>query len=255
MVDPDLLFELLPIDGEHVGFEAILAAVSEKSENEPTENELARAVFILSSRNLIDWLPDERQIRRHLANQKAGLPTPITQERDIEPWFERYLWLNARSFYDPSPKSLAVVVENTARKYATTGRWTRPDLSMACISRYRFSPVPQFDLYSFELKMPSGCNMLAVHEALSHRAAAHFAYLCIYLPIGSPEESNLAPMLEQAQLHGVGIIRMLDPSDHKTFSKLLEARRTNTSPGKIDGFIDDRFTVANQLALRRWVRI
>ena len=53
---------------------------------------------------------------------------------------------------------------------------------MGCVARYRYTPLPQFDLFSFELKMPSGCNMLSVHEALAHGATAHFAYLCLYSP-------------------------------------------------------------------------
>lgn len=177
------------------------------------------------------------------------------QEKDLEPWFERYLWLNARRFYDPPPRSLSVVVENTARRHTGSGRWTRPDLCMGCVSRYKFQPVPIFDLYTFELKMPAGCNMLAVHEALAHSAAAHFAYLGLYLPDGSQEQANLSPMLDQAQRHGVGVVRMFNPRDPLTYTRLLEARRNDAPPARVDGFIEQRFSTANRLALRRWVRL
>ena len=100
--------------------------------------------------------------------------------------------------------------------------------------------------------MPAGCNMSAVHEALSHTAAAHFAYLGLYLPPDSREEGNLASMLEQAQHHGVGVIRIWDPRDEASYAQLLAAQRQSPSPAKIDGFIEDRFDEANRLALRKW---
>jgi hypothetical protein len=124
---------------------------------------------------------------------------------------------------------------------------------MACVTRYRYSAAPKFDLFSFELKMPSGCNVLAVHEALAHSATAHFAYLCLYLPDGSTGLDNLGVMMEQAQRHGVGVIRMGDPRSFSTYSKILEARRNAPSPAKIDDFVEERFALANRLALRRWV--
>jgi hypothetical protein len=74
--------------------------------------------------------------------------------------------------------------------------------------------------------------MLAVHEALSHSAAAHFAYLGLYLPIGCAEQSNLPSMLEQAQRHGVGVIRVREPRDLSSYERLLEARRCDTSPAQ-----------------------
>jgi hypothetical protein len=122
------------------------------------------------------------------------------------------------------------------------------------VARYRYRPLPQLDLFSFELKMPSGCNILAVHEALAHGATAHFAYLCLFLPRGSDEEKNLSAMLGQAQRYGVGIIRMLDPRDFRDYVRLLEARRGQPAPGKIDAFVEERMGPANRLALERWLR-
>jgi hypothetical protein len=125
---------------------------------------------------------------------------------------------------------------------------------MGCVARYRYTPQLQFDLFSFELKMPSGCNMLAVHEALAHGAVAHFAYLCLHLPNGYDEQTNLTSMLEQAQRHGVGVIRMLDPRDFATYTRLLEARRGQPAAGRVDAFIEERFGIASRLALIRWLR-
>jgi hypothetical protein len=145
VVDPEELYGLLPPTGEYVAFDAALAAISENAGRDISENELAQCIFALGA-SKIDWLPGEAQVRRSLPGQQSQPPERIREERDLEPWFERYLWLSAREFYDPPPRSLSVVVENTARIHAGNGRWTRPDLNMACVSRYRFQAVPQFDL-------------------------------------------------------------------------------------------------------------
>src|SRR5262249_31796499 len=152
--------------------------------------------------------------------------------------FESYLWQQRTAFYDPPPKSLNTVVENTARIHGPPGRWTRPDVCMGCVARYRYASIPQFDLFSFELKMPNGCNMLSVHGALAQGAIAHFTYLCLYLTEVADELKNLNAMLEQAQRHGVVVIRMIDPRDFATYARILEARRGLPAAGRIDAFIE-----------------
>jgi hypothetical protein len=216
------------------------------------EDELYQLIFADAR---IQPMPESHEVQRARGDAVPGPPVEIGQEKDIEPWFERYLWQQRTAFYDPPLMSLSTVVENIARKPGPAGRWTRPDLCMGCVARYRFAPLPQLDLFSFELKMPSGCNMLAVHEALAHGATSHFAYLCLYLPYGADEEKNLNAMLEQAQRHGVGIIRMLDPRDFGSYVRLLEARRGLPAPGKIDAFVEERMRPANRLALERWLRV
>jgi hypothetical protein len=251
-VSSDILLQLLPEDGAAIELEVARVALSERLSREIEENQLHKLAF---SDARIQVVRESREIRRTMRTTDFDPPHTINEERDIEPWFERYLRQNRTAFYDPSPMSLYTVVENTARVPGPPGRWTRPDICMGCVARYRYAPLPQLDLFSFELKMPSGCNMLSVHEALSHGATAHFAYLCLYLPSGANEEKNLSAMLEQAQRHGVGVIRMLDPRDFGSFTRLLEARRGLPAPGKIDAFVEERIGVANRLALERWLRL
>jgi hypothetical protein len=250
MLTTDTLFQLLPEDGSPIELTVAAAALSEQQSVEVDDNELHKLIFADAR---IQTIPAARAIRRNLTTDLAP-PSEIHEERDIEPWFERYLWQHRVTFYDPSPVTLNTVVENTARIPGPPGRWTRPDLCMGCVARYRYTPQLQFDLFSFELKMPSGCNMLSVHEALAHGAVAHLAYLCLYLPEAVDEQKNLSPMLEQAQRHGVGVIRMLDPRNFASYTRLLEARRGQPAAGRIDAFIEERFGMASRLALTRWIR-
>jgi len=247
----EAVYQLLPEDGSSIEFEVVRLALSEQLGREVDADQLHQTIF---SDNRIQSVPSTGQIQRLVPNTDTAPPANIKTERDIEPWFERYLWQNRTAFHDPRPMSLNTVIENTARIRGTVGRWTRPDLCMACVARYRYTPTPQFDLFSFELKMPSGCNMLAVHEALAHGATTHFPHLCLFLPEGASEQKNLSAMLERAQHHGVGVIRMSDPRDFGTYTRLLEARRGQPAAGKIDAFVEERFGTANRLALCRWLR-
>jgi hypothetical protein len=257
----DNVLTLVPEDGSSIGFDALRAALSEQLRGDIAEDDLGRLIFAMGSlqpnSRAIEWLPDERRLRRRSDDGVPNLPHSIEREKDLEPWFERYLWLNARSFYDPAPRNFSIVVENTARTVGAGRRWSRPDLCLACVSRYLYRPVPMLDLHSFELKMPDGCNMLAVHEALSHTAAAHYAHLGIYLPDGPDSkkaEAHLPDMLMQARRHGVGVIIIHDPKDMFRYQRVLEAQRHEPAPSHIDSFIDERFSSSNMLALKRWVR-
>ena len=201
------LYQILPEDGSAIPLAVARAALSEQLSTDVGEDEFHRMIF---ADPRIQSILESRELRRGLGAASLAPPLDIEQERDIEPWFERYLWQQRIAFYDPAPMSVNTVVENAARIPGPPGRWTRPDVCMGCVTRYRYMPVPQFDLFSFELKMPNGCNMLAVHEALTHGSTAHFAYLCLYSPEDADEQRNLRPLLEQAQHHGVGVIQMRD---------------------------------------------
>jgi hypothetical protein len=135
------------------------------------------------------------------------------------------------------------------------GLWTRPDLAAALVTRYTYAPTPQLDLYGFELKMPGGCTVYAVHEALAHTAFVNFAYLVVLLPDPArSERENLSRMIEQAQKHGVGIIIVKDPADDEAYETVLAAERHSPKLKRIDDFITQRFDRANKLALRTWIK-
>jgi hypothetical protein len=249
----DLLLELLPASGDWLSRDAAMTALGERLAQDLTKEEFDRCIWQLGQK--VVWSPHENLLRRQVAGDAPELPSQVACERDLEGWFELFLWKHAPTMlYDPLPRSFSLVVQNTARIALPAGRWTRPDLCMACISRFQYAPLPNFDLFSFELKIRAGCNVLAVHEALAHTATAHFSYLSVYLPEDSAEAANLPAMLEQAQRHGVGVIRISNPQHPASYCLLLAARRYNPPPAKLDGFIEDRFDEANRLALRKWVR-
>jgi hypothetical protein len=251
--NPSVLFDLLPAEGDWLSRDAAHAALNDQVNKDLSDEDFDHCIWQLGQR--VIWLPNERRLRRQIANGYGDLPEEVTCERDLEKWFERFAWSHAISLlYDPRPKSYSLIVQNTARGGIQSGRWTRPDVCLACISRYQYAPHPSLELFSFELKMPAGCNVYAVHEALSHTAAVHFAYLALYLPERSSDAEQLPAVLEEAQRHGVGVIRIFKPHDSSAYQRLLIARRYEPAPAKLDSFIEERFDLANRIALQKWVR-
>ncbi len=124
---------------------------------------------------------------------------------------------------------------------------------MASVSLFHYSPTPHFDLFAFELKMEDGCGAPAVMQAASYSEFSHHTYVGIYLPEGSSAIRNLSTMIARAQPHGVGIIKISDPFNDNGHEILMEATRNTPHPGQIDKFIEERFTVPNKNALKKWV--
>ena len=199
--------------------------------------------------------PNRRILRLHTAIEWR-LPTRITSERELEPHVEGFLWRRFdEKFLDLDLRNYSLIVQNTAHGGVTAGLWTRPDLAAAVVTRYTYAPTPQLDLYGFELKMPAGCTVYAVHEALAHTAFVNFPYLVAFLPDQAHSERETLPrMIEQAQKHGVGIIIVEDPADDDSYEIVLAAQHHNPKLKRVDDFISQRFDRANKLALRTWIR-
>jgi hypothetical protein len=199
--------------------------------------------------------PPRRILRTHTVADWRP-PTRIANERDLEPHVEGFLWRRfGERFLEPDLRNYSLIVQNTAHGGTAGGLWTRPDLVAAVVARYAYAPLPQLDLFGFEIKMTKGCTVYAIHEALAHTTFVHFAYLVVFLPEGAQSErDNLMRMIEQAQKHGVGLIIVSDPSDDATYEIILAAQRHSPKLKRIDDFISQRFDRANQLALRAWIR-
>jgi hypothetical protein len=199
--------------------------------------------------------PNRRILRLHTATEWR-LPAQIGSERELEPHVEGFLWRRfGEKFLDLDLRNYSLIVQNTAHGGVAAGLWTRPDLAAAVVSRYTYAPAPQLDLYGFELKMPSGCTVYAVHEALAHTAFVNFAYLVVLLPDqAQSEREKLSRMIEQAQKHGVGIIIVKDPAEDDSYEILLAAQHHRPKLKRIDDFISQRFDRANKLALRTWIK-
>jgi hypothetical protein len=250
-VEQEILYRLLPEDGAPVHYDEALADLSTRLERGLGTTEFDQFVWKLGLR--IAWNPNARELRRVLDVQ--SLPSTITREQDLEPWFERYLFRRAADeFFEPRPPSFNLIVQNTARRAGDEGRFTKPDVCMACVSRYHYTPGVWFDLYCFELKLHKDFNIPALMQALSNAAYAHFTYLVVYLPEGSASPRHISAIRTRAIQHGVGIICISDHMRDEGYQILLPGRRHSPRPGETEIFIENRFEQANRNALRNWVR-
>ena len=250
MLDGDLLLGILPADGSPISFSAVVAQLSEELGRASSESEVHSMLWALASRVTLD--PATSELRLILP---TNLAETIEEERDLEGWFERYLLRQAAERFFPfKPPSLSLAIENTARTSRRTGIFTIPDICMACVSRYHYSPLTHFDLFSFELKMKQGCNSGSVMQAMSYTSFAHYSYLGIYLPPDADELANLPTVCQKAQQLGVGVIHIADPFHDEGCNIMVKAARFAPEAGSIDKFIEDRFGEANRLILRKWVR-
>lgn len=249
-MDETFLLSILPDDGTPISLSAAKARLSDKFRCEVSEIDIDNLIWRLGRDVTLD--AEKLELCRALNTQ---LSTEIKIERDLEGWFERYLQREADDqFFKYKPSSLSLLIQNTARTGPNTGDFTKPDVCMTAISRYHYTPSARLDLFCFELKLQSGTHLGSVGQAKAYTAYGHYSYLAIYLPPKSKYLENLRTVCDEAQSQGIGIIRISDPFFDNGYEVLILASRHNPDPAKTDKFIEDRFSRANRLALRKWVR-
>lgn len=146
------------------------------------------------------------------------------------------------------------IVQDTSAMGPARGRWARPDFILVSAIRFKFLPGAQVDVHSFELKTETGGSVLAVHEALAQTRFTHLGHLVWHLPEGSRSETRLAEIEDHCGEHGIGLIRMRDPSAKAGCEILIDPVRKSTLPMAIEGFLEARLPAAQKDSLARVVR-
>lgn len=134
------------------------------------------------------------------------------------------------------------IVHDTSTRGPRKGQWAQPDYVLVSALRFKFMPGCQVDVHSFELKTESGGTIHAVHEALAQTRFTHFGHLVWHLPQGSRGEVRLAEIEKHCEEHGIGLIRMRDPSDFESFEVLVDPVRKESPSSAVDGFLEARLT-------------
>ena len=112
-------------------------------------------------------------------------------------------------------------------------------ITLANRNEYRYVPGRSIEIRTFEVKTYEALDITSVYEALSHRRAAHFAHVLVYVP---EYESGVAkPLLPRviadAEEYGVGVTTLADPRDYNTWRVEVAARRANPDPAAVNAFI------------------
>jgi hypothetical protein len=74
----------------------------------------------------------------------------------------------------------------------------------------------------------------------------HFGHLVWHLPENSKAEARLAEIEKHCGEHGVGLIRMREPSDFDVYEILLDPIRKKTLPATVEGFLEARLSEAQR---------
>lgn len=181
-------------------------------------------------------------------------PSPAS----VEEWSEARLMTPLRCYLenhfsqslDLPPGSTCIVVD-TSSKGPKNGQWARPDFVFISVMRFQLVPGRQVDVHSFELKAEAGGTVQAVHEALAQTRFTNFGHLAWHVPFGSRAEAKLPEIVNQCEMHGIGLLVIRDPNDYRTWETFLDPAPKRTSPATIDAFLLSRLSSEQQEKLRR----
>lgn len=124
----------------------------------------------------------------------------------------------------------------------TGGTWTRPDLCVVAIRKFKFLRDPVFDVISFEVKPNWAVSVQGVFEALAHRQYTTRAYVIYHVSntdfAALPEAERITELAEQ---HGIGVILAEAPGDYQKWSELVRARRWTPDPDDLNEFLQRVF--------------
>lgn len=184
----------------------------------------------------------------------------IPSEVEGGAWAEQRLMAPLRHYLEGAfrkgldlPDDGVWIVHETSSFGPKRGQWARPDYIMVTAMRFKLLPGSQVDVHSFELKTESGGTVQAVHEALAQTRFTHFGHLVWHLPEGSKAEARLADIQKHCDEHGIGLIRMRDPSRPETSEILLDPVRKPTPPIVVEGFLESRLSAEQRNTLSRLV--
>jgi hypothetical protein len=149
-------------------------------------------------------------------------------------------------------------VEITARqgRRATGGRWTRPDITMVSLTRFRYVPGLHLEVFTFEVKTRDAVDVTAVYESLAHTRFGTRAYVVFPFP-EDPEGADrelLDAVVAEAERHGVGVFTMTDPGDYQTWDELVAPVRTDADPEATNEFIATQLSPDAQAELQDQLR-
>lgn len=151
-------------------------------------------------------------------------------------------------------QSLVRICARLGRR-STGGKWSRPDICLVGVQKFKLVREPVFDLISFEVKTADAVTVEGVFEALSHRQAINRAY-AIY----SISESTFWDIEESERIralgerHGVGVILAEDPADQFSWVEIVRAERWDPDPSNLNDFIEQIFEKKDHDEIIKMVR-
>lgn len=162
-------------------------------------------------------------------------------EQTLMPFVERYLSTTfASSEAGLSERAKVWLCDTSVGGPLGSGPWSRPDFTLVAATRFRFSRPTQLDVFGFELKPESRCDIRAVHEAYAQTRFVHYGYLIWHLPNASRRRKALSGIRTHCADLGVGLITFHEPADSSSYEVLVDPARKSPSPEALEAFLTHR---------------
>jgi hypothetical protein len=136
---------------------------------------------------------------------------------------------------------------------SNTGIWSKPDLGLAALWRYKYSLAWQFDVHGFEVKPADRCDLTAVHEALNHTSQVHYSHLVWHAPDWDELEVGCRSLRDRCERHGIGLITFTDHCNVDSFTIRVSGRRHEPAGDAVDEFLETRFSMDQKQQLLAWI--
>src|SRR5262245_49399568 len=248
------MLSLLPSDGTPVLNRVMRMMLARELEQPITQERFFQARDLLLKKRLVGRL--RGQGGQIFLSPEVDPTTPNLNEVPTSLWPEAKLMEPLKRFLEGSfaqsldlPSDGVCIVHETASFGPHRGLWARPDFVLVSGMRFKLMPGAQVDVHSFELKTEAGCTVQSVHEALAQTRFTHFGHLVWHLPEKSKAEARYAEIEEHCHAHGIGLIRMRNPTDPKTYEVVLDPERKRTLPSVVEGFLESRLTTPQRKRL------
>ncbi len=248
------ILTLLPDDGTPV-LNRVMRTMLSRAFQRPIESDLYfEARDLLLKKHQIGRLRGQGgQLFLETEASAVRPPSDRQAEHELMEPLRRYLMGPFRKGLDLSGDGVCIV-QDTSSLGPPRGQWTRPDYILVTAMRFKLLPGSQVDVHSFELKTETGGTVQAVHEALAQTRFTHFGHLVWHLPEGSKAETRLAEITKHCDEHGIGLIRMREPTRVEDCEILVDPVRKSTLPVAVEGFLESRLSHEHRTELSRALR-
>jgi hypothetical protein len=161
---------------------------------------------------------------------EASLYEPMLKEIDSN-------WIRDEGYDSKITRQTAL-----AGRRDTGGKWTRPDITVIAIQKFKFLRDPVFDVISFEVKPSWEITVEGIFEALAHRQYTTRAYLVFHVSSEAFESQREANrIIALAEQHGIGVILAEKPDNYDSWIERVRARRWAPDPTDLNDFIQRVF--------------
>ena len=185
----------------------------------------------------------------------SGMTGKVMSEETLYRPVHDFLEQRFQDRVKPAYGDLRFMSAITARAGGTnTGIWSKPDLCVIALCRFKYALSWSFDVHGFEVKTTTGCNPTAVHEALNHTSLVSYSHLVWEHPRWDDRDGQCRDIRDRCSRFGVGLIVFSDAANVDSFTVKVAAQRHQPAGDAIEEFIESRLPVDQRHIVLEWVR-